>query len=311
MEETNSTIYDDVFRTIQERHPGLLIPLVNEAFHTKYVEQEPVTRLPEEYQKVVSKLIADSCSVIGSRIYHLECQSARDGGMVLRMVEYDFMIGLSGAELSEGIYRIRFPSSCIFYLRHGKNTGREGTVEIELADGQTVNYQVPVIKAQEYTLEELFEKKLYICLPYYIMRYENKFHQISRSEEKTGKLLQEFDQMLAELWDKTRQDETGLYQDLLRLIRKIAEYQLRNETELKERMGNVMGGKVLELPSDKLREAREQGISQGIEQGISQGESRVNQLILALQKQGRTEDILHAASDREYQKKLFEELGIS
>lgn len=60
MEETNSTIYDDVFRTIQERHPGLLIPLVNEAFHTEYVEQEPVTRLPEEYQKVVSKLIADS-----------------------------------------------------------------------------------------------------------------------------------------------------------------------------------------------------------------------------------------------------------
>ena len=56
MEEINSTIYDDVFRTIQERHPKLLIPLINEVFHTEYADYEPVTRLPEEYQKVVSKV---------------------------------------------------------------------------------------------------------------------------------------------------------------------------------------------------------------------------------------------------------------
>ncbi len=32
-----------------------------------------------------------------------------------------------------------------------------------------------------------------------------------------------------------------------------------------------MGGKVLPLPSDKLREARAEGISEGISQGICQG----------------------------------------
>ena len=36
------------------------------------------------------------------------------------------------------------------------------------------------------------------------------------------------------------------------------------ERELRERMDKVMGGKVLELPSDKLREEREIGIAQGI-----------------------------------------------
>ena len=30
----NSTIFDDVLRTIQERRPKLLIPLVNEVCHT-------------------------------------------------------------------------------------------------------------------------------------------------------------------------------------------------------------------------------------------------------------------------------------
>ena len=39
---------------------------------------------------------------------------------------------------------------------------------------------------------------------------------------------------------------------------------LNNYPVLQERMGDVMGGKVLPLPSDKLREARAEGIEQGI-----------------------------------------------
>ena len=56
-------------------------------------------------------------------------------------------------------------------------------------------------------------------------------------------------------------------------------YLLREESELKERMGDVMGGKVLSLPSDKLREERAAGIKQGISQGIRQG---ISQTISAL-----------------------------
>ena len=38
--------------------------------------------------------------------------------------------------------------------------------------------------------------------------------------------------------------------------------------------------------------------------------SRINQLILELSKLGRTEDIVKAAADREYQKKLLEEFDL-
>lgn len=67
---SNSTIFDDVLRTIQER-------------------------LPEEYQEVLSKVVADSCNKIADVVYRVECQSKKDGSMILRMVEYDFMIALS------------------------------------------------------------------------------------------------------------------------------------------------------------------------------------------------------------------------
>lgn len=312
--ENTSTIYDDVFRTIQERHPKLLIPLINEAFHTEYAEDESVTRLPEEYQKTVSKVIADGCSVIGNRIYHIECQSTADSGIMLRMVEYDFMLALSHAEKGKEGYQIQFPHSCIFYLRHTKNTPEKEEIKLLFPDGQTIQYRVPTIKAQNYTSREIFEKKLYICLPYYIMRYEKHFHEISRDPEKTERFMEEYDQIFSELWEETRQEETGMYQDLLRLIRKIADYQLRKDDDLKERMGAVMGGKVLELPSDKLREAkaegRSEGLTQGITQGITQGENRVSRLIIELQRQNRMDEVVRAATDSEYRKKLFGEFGI-
>ena len=45
----------------------------------------------------------------------------------------------------------------------------------------------------------------------------------------------------------------------------------RKNSELKEEVGKVMGGRVMALPSDKLREEYAKGISQGISQGISKG----------------------------------------
>lgn len=42
------------------------------------------------------------------------------------------------------------------------------------------------------------------------------------------------------------------------------DYLMRKEPDLKERMGDVMGGKVLPLPSDAIREARVEGLQKGI-----------------------------------------------
>lgn len=268
MGKSNSTIYDDVLRTIQERHPELLIPLFNEVFHTSYSVNARVSRLPEEYQKLVSKVVADSCNIVENYVYHVECQSTKDGKMMLRMVEYDFMIALTETEKKDGSYHLKMPRSCVLYLRGSDNVSSKEELKIEFADGQVVSYCVPNIKLEDYTLDEIFEKKLLIFLPYYIMRYEKKFREIAHSEERMREFLLEYQEMIEQLDAVEELKQEGLMQDMVRLIRRIADYQLRRERELRERMDEVMGGKVLELPSDKLREEREQGIEQGITQGI-------------------------------------------
>ena len=45
----HSTIFDDVFRTIAQKMPQLLIPLINEVFHTSYSEEEPFEQLRNEH----------------------------------------------------------------------------------------------------------------------------------------------------------------------------------------------------------------------------------------------------------------------
>ena len=48
------------------------------------------------------------------------------------------------------------------------------------------------------------------------------------------------------------QDREQAYRDMIELIRRIADYIFADRKKVKERLGDIMGGKVLELESDKL-----------------------------------------------------------
>ena len=54
----------------------------------------------------------------------------------------------------------------------------------------------------------------------------------------------------------------------------------------------------------------EKGLHEGRETGLREGQSRINQLNVKLAELQRTEDILKAAMDEDYQKKLLKEFGL-
>ena len=58
------------------------------------------------------------------------------------------------------------------------------------------------------------------------------------------------------------------------------------------------------------RRGIEDGRKIGREEGETFGVSRINQLILELSKHGRTDDIVKAAADKEYQEKLLKEFDL-
>ena len=175
----NNTIFDDVFRTMIEKMPYLAVPLINEVFHTSYPEDVKITQLRNEHQQEDGEIITDSCLLIGKKMYHIECQSTDDTTMVIRMIEYDFAIGIEHAEKQGRRYRIEFPKSCVLFLRSSGNTPDYLKADVVFPDGNTYLYSIPTIKLTDYTKDSIFEKNLLMLLPFYIMRYEKKGHDFN------------------------------------------------------------------------------------------------------------------------------------
>lgn len=98
-------------------------------------------------------------------------------------------------------------------------------------------------------------------------------------------------------------EETGKLQAMLYAF---ASKFLKGQ-ELKE-IKEVVG--MTELGEMLMEEGIKRGRQQGLERGMEQGTERVNRLIQALLKQGKTADIERAVCDREYQEKLFQEFGL-
>lgn len=89
--------------------------------------------------------------------------------------------------------------------------------------------------------------------------------------------------------------KTELYTDLTNLIVKIADYIFRNEENLRKGIGDIMGGKVLELESERLK---------------AEGEKRLGRLISRPIQDQRNEDILLVSTNSKRREQLYKEYNI-
>ncbi len=182
-QEEINTPYDDVFRTMNEDCPRFVIPLINEIFGTDYPLNAKVEFLADKHiinlpgRKHIKRETDSDISVTdadGNARYHIECQSNNDNKISIRVYEYDARTGMVGGELIGNEYHVRFPHSAVLYLRSSANTPKELRVIIETPGGN-VSYPVPVIKIKQFGLEEIFEKKLWFLIPFYLFKYEADF----------------------------------------------------------------------------------------------------------------------------------------
>lgn len=266
MAANNNTIFDDVFRTMIEKMPELVIPLINEVFGTDYPADIPIIQRRNEHQAEDGETITDSRLLIENKLYHIECQSTSDSNMIIRMMEYDFAIAMDEIQIWEGKLYMEFPNSCVLYLR-GTKDPEFLTMVIAMPDGRKIDYKVPVIRVQSYTRDEIFQKKLIFLLPYYIMRYEKNKEQADTDNIFLEKLLAEYAEIENYLEEELLdQGQERLYRNMIELIGRIADYIFADKQNVRKELNGIMGGKVLELETDKL-------ISQGRELGLKQGEA--------------------------------------
>lgn len=248
------TVYDDVFRTMIDKMPHLIIPLVNEVFSKHYPDTEPVIALQNEHMKLINnKVITDSYLKISDSYYHIECQSHPDGTMAIRMIEYDFLIAVKHAERDGYEYTINYPNSCVLYLRHTSVTPEFLTIHVRFPSGSVIDYHTPIIKVKQYDFKKIFEKRLLFFLPYYIMRYEESLPDIEKDDTKLRQLLDEYGQIYNNLCNMRNNHTISNYDftELKELIETIMEHVAAKEERIQKGVKD-MGGKVLEFEHDVL-----------------------------------------------------------
>lgn len=248
----NNTIFDDVFRTMLEKMPELVIPLINEVFGTNYPADIPIEQQRNEHQTKSGEKITDSRLKIADKIYHIECQSTSDTEMVIRMIEYDFAISLESKKIENGRYRIYFPHSCVLYIR-GKGKSDTIGMDIVMPNGQIIKYDLPAIYVENYTTDVIFQKKLLFLLPFYIMRYEKSREKLEKDPEELRELLQEYEKIAGKLEDSLLgRVREAQHRYLVEVIIRISDYIFANSEKTRKGVNAAMGGEVLDLKTDKL-----------------------------------------------------------
>ncbi len=143
------------------------------------------------------------------------------------------------------------------------------TIEMHTPGG-SVSYQVPVLKTQEYDLETIFQKKLYMLLPFYIFVYEKRLKEYEEDETKRQELQLVFLDIRKRLEKLAVQGEVSEYEKctILDMSKRVIRSVAAKYREVQKRIGDVMGGSVLEYEAKTILR---QGIQQGLEQGLVNG----------------------------------------
>lgn len=274
-----NTAYDDVFRTLLVDCQELIIPVVNEVFHTNYIGTERVVlhkneifmrQQDGEEEKIVTDSSFAIISVTGeNKRYHLECQSFLDGSMLIRMYEYDSQLALQNSQLIQQTLVVRFPESAILYLRHNKSIPDLFEIWIHTPNG-SISYHVPTLKVQQYDIETIFEKNLLFLIPFYIFTYEKQFSEINDNIEKLEALKREYAMITHRLDQLVRDGHINEYikKTICEMSERVITKLAAKYESIRKEVTSIMGGKVLEYEAkDILRK----GIKEGIEVGTKTG----------------------------------------
>ncbi len=288
-------IYDGAFRTILNDCRKLVIPLINEIFGEKYTGEEEIQFFPNEHfldrqgKEDRERITDTNFSIKGKYIkkYHIECESSLpDRKMTIRLFEYDAQIALDEGEVTEETLTVTFPNTAVLYLRTYKKTPDKMKYAI-VTPGGTVRYDIPIVKIQKYSLDDIFDKRLLMLIPFYIFSHEKKFPEYNNSKQKLAVIEAEYKDILERLDELERQEVIGAFDKRIIIelsgdvIKKIAQ----KYENVQKGVGDIMRGPMIQTSA---RAILNQGIQQGIKQGIDQGISEAKrETVLKMLKRGK------------------------
>lgn len=258
---TEAQLWDEIMKKETFLMPEQLFPLIKEVHKKTYPRGTEIYPLATEFSverlrtKEIASIRADITVIVAKKdIYHFECQMNNDGTMVLRMFEYDVHLALSYIQENESGMELKFPYSAVLYLQDNGNIPKKLTCRVRFQDGEIYEYKVPVVKVQDYTLEEIKEKHLCVLIPFLPLRFRKTLKKLQKqAESEIKEELTSFYQQIIVLLEE--EVEAGYLSNTNRntiislLSKSMIRVFYRNEELLKEVV--AMTEPILELEFEK------------------------------------------------------------
>ncbi|MDE7211164.1 MAG: hypothetical protein K2O03_06940 [Lachnospiraceae bacterium] len=280
------TVYDGVFRTILNDCRKLIIPVINEIFGETYTGEEEIRFFPNEHfldqqDDADKERITDTNFTVFGEVpkkYHIECESSYpDGKITVRLFEYDAQIALDEGIVTEETLTVTFPNTAVLYLRAYKKTP-DKMKYIIVTPGGTVQYDIPIMKMQAYSLEDIFKKRLLILIPFYIFSYERSFPEYNSNGQKLKELRAEYQKILEKLDMLEEQEVIGAFdkRTIIELSGDVIKEIAKKYENVQKGVGDMMRGALIETEARTiLNQGRRQGMSEGIRQGMSEAKRKI------------------------------------
>lgn len=255
-------IYDGAFRTILNDCRKLILPIINEIFRETYTGEEKIQFFPNEHfldqqDKADKERITDTNFTVFGKIpkkYHIECESSLpDGKITIRLFEYDAQIALDEGAVTEETLTVTFPNTAVLYLRSYNKTP-DKMKYIIVTPGGTVQYDVPIMKVQTYSLDDIFEKGLLMLIPFYIFSHEKSFPEYNSNEQKLAQLKAEYQTILERLDELEQQGVIGAFdkRTIIELSGDVIKEIAQKYENVQKGVGDLMRGTLIETEARRI-----------------------------------------------------------
>lgn len=184
--------------------------------------------------------------------------------MTIRLFEYDAQIALDEGEVTEETLTVTFPNTAVLYLRTYKKTP-DKMKYIIVTPGGTVQYDIPIVKVQAYSLDDIFKKRLLMLIPFYIFSHEKGFPEYNSNGQKLEELKAEYQKILKKLDELEQQEVIGAFdkRTIIDLSGDVIKEIARKYENVQKGVGDMMRGALIET---EARTILNQGKNQGIKE---------------------------------------------
>ena len=313
---TSEQIYDSALAAMVTKLEEYVIPLVNEVFGEHFTENARVEirnnkhivrhsdgslkrRETDAYVK-----LSEEIGQLVRKYYHFECETWYDKSIVLRIAEYASAVAVERAEIVKDGVILRYPWTVVIFLRPGRKIPGEMKITHRAPDGSEMCYAVPALRITDYGLDELFEKKLLLLLPFYLFRYVNDFKRMQTDTGRRKELEAALETICRQLQEMKEAGEISVYQQrmTLELLLQVSGKLTAGYGEVKKGVDRIMTGYILRTEADDILD---RGREEGRKEGRTEGQKMMTDLMNFLLTHNRSEDALRATTDMNYLNELL------